>query len=450
MIPKQTIEEIKGRTRIEDLIGSYLNLQRAGSNLKALCPFHSEKTPSFIVFPDTQDFHCFGCSAGGDAISFVMRMENLEYVDAIRFLAKRSGIPVPEEEEVSENSISRSRLLEMNLLAARYFRKNLTDETVGKVARDYFARRGLSSSTVTHFGLGYAPKNWDGLTNLLRKEGFSDREILLSNLARESRTNKKIYDFFNGRVMFPIIDVSGNIVAFGGRNLDASEPKYLNSPESPVFKKSKHLFALNFARKKCQDYLILCEGYMDVIALHQAGFENAVATLGTAITEEHARIFKRYSPACLISYDADAAGQKAAEKAFSLLEGAGVATRIIKVKDAKDPDEYIRKFGADAFRTILDESKSRFEFRYQSIVSKYNLSDPDEKSRALQELCRYVAENVPSQLQREIYSRQISSRMDLSFDSIQNEVDKLVRIGKKKSQKESLGELMRISSGISD
>lgn len=449
MISREMIEDIKFRSPVLDVIGSYVNLKKGGSNWKGLCPFHSEKTPSFIVFPDTQDFHCFGCGAGGDVISFIMRAENLEYIDAIQFLAKRCGVVLQEETKNDDRYLSRTRILEMNTQAAKYFRNCLLDENLGAPGREYFEKRHLSKATINHFGLGYAPASFNGLVNHLKKLGYSEEEIIGANLGRRSAKNNKVYDFFNGRVMFPIIDVSGNVIAFGGRVLDNSEPKYLNSSETAAFKKGKNLFALNFARKHCSERLILCEGYMDVIALHQAGFENAVATLGTAITPDQARIFKRYSPACLISYDADAAGQKNADNAFRLLEEAGVDTRIIKVHDAKDPDEFIAKFGKEAFQKVLDSSNSRFSFVYQNITSKVSLENPDQKAKAVHDLCAFIAD-IPSHVQREIYQKELALKIGLSNEAIDNEVKHILRKKQKADEKKGTSELIRVTSGIQD
>ncbi|MBO5374546.1 MAG: DNA primase, partial [Clostridia bacterium] len=326
MIDPQIIEEIKFRNDIESVVSSYVTLKRAGSNFSGSCPFHSEKTPSFVVFPSTQSFYCFGCGAGGDAISFVMRAENIDYISAIKTLAQRGGITLPDtiDGATGEKGVGRQRILDMNKEAAKFFNKCLMDEKLGAKAREYLiTKRGLSPSILKRFGLGFAPDSFGMLHDYLKGLGYTDEEMYVGFLCGKGKTGKA-YDYFRNRVMFPIIDTAGNIVAFGGRIMDNTEPKYLNTSDTPAFKKSRNLFALNFAKSKCEDMLILCEGYMDVISLHAAGFENAVATLGTAITSEQARIFSKYTKKVIISYDSDAAGQRAADKAFILLQEVGI------------------------------------------------------------------------------------------------------------------------------
>ncbi len=450
MISKEIIEDIKFRMPIEDVVSTYVRLRRGGSTLKGLCPFHSEKTPSFTVFPSTQNFYCFGCGASGDVISFIMKEENLEYPDAIRFLAAKCGVTVPDDDRPSSpDVVTRKRILEINKCAAKYFWDCLNDNELGRPGREYLRDRQLSSSTVRHFGIGYSPNSFSSLHVHLNKSGFSDREIVAANLGTISSKNGKVYDFFRGRVMFPIIDVSGNVVAFGGRVIDGSEPKYLNSSDTPAFKKSRHLFALNFARQHCQEQLILCEGYMDVISLHAAGFENAVATLGTAITPEHARIFKKYSPKCIISYDADQAGQRAAERAFQLLGDAGVDARLLKVYDAKDPDEFIKKHGAAAFRKLLDDSKPRFEFKIDTVKAKYNLNDPDDVNRAINELCAFVA-TVYSPVQRELYVDRIAKEFNVKKNNVLTEVESIAKRHARENKKNEASNLIMKTSGVGD
>ncbi len=449
-ISPEIIEDIKYRNNIENVVSSYITLKRAGSNFNGSCPFHSEKTPSFTVFPATQSFYCFGCGAGGDAITFVMRMENLDYVSAIRLLASRSGINIPDN--ISSNGkkeVGRQRILDMNKEAARFFRDSLFDERVGKIARDYLIeKRQLSPSVIKHFGLGYAPNNFGALHDHLKKAGYTDEEMVVGFLCGKGKNNS-VYDYFRNRVMFPIIDVSGNIVAFGGRVMDNSEPKYLNTSDTPAFKKSKNLFALNYAKNHCENTMILCEGYMDVIALHSAGFENAVATLGTAITSEQARIFSRYTKKVVISYDSDQAGQRAADKAFRLLQEVGVDVKILKTEGAKDPDEFIKKFGKEKFSALIDNSKTRFEFETDKILAKYNINDMNEKIKASNELCGVIA-TYPSEIERELYIRKMSKIFELPKQSIQRDVLAIIK-RKNKSQKSSLmNDVYRTSSGIGD
>ncbi|MBQ8525016.1 MAG: DNA primase [Clostridia bacterium] len=450
MIPNSIIEDIRYRCDIEDVISSYVSLKRAGSNVKGLCPFHSEKTPSFVVYKDTQSFYCFGCGAGGDVISFIMRQENLDYVSAVEFLAKRAGIALPEFDSHTgyNDGPGRARILQMNVEAAKYFRSMLFDENTGAPARQYLkGKRALESSVVKHFGLGYAPLGWNNLRDHLRSLGFTYDEMVAANLC--SKGEKSCYDFFRGRVMFPIIDVSGNIVAFGGRVLDDSKPKYLNSAETAAFRKNKNLFALNFARNSSEDTMIICEGYMDVIALHAAGFTNAVATLGTAITSEHARIIKRYVSKAVLAYDGDEAGRKAADRAIRLLGEAGVDSRILVMRDAKDPDEFIKKFGREAFRKLIDESRSRFDYIIETVLKKYNLENADDKIKAAGELCAEIA-SVYSKVERDIYIQKTATALAIDPKSVKHDVDRLIGRNASYEKKRQTEELIRVTSGISD
>ena len=450
-ISPEIIEDLKARNDIERVISSYITLKRAGSNFNGSCPFHSEKTPSFTVFPSTQSFYCFGCGAGGDAISFVMRMENLDYVSAVRVLAERSGIKIPETVSVvgGKKEVTRTRVLEMNKEAAKFFRNALFDPKYGSEAMDYLTKkRGLSTAVIKRFGLGFAPNSFGALHDHLKKLGYTDEEMVTAFLCGKGK-NGSAYDYFRNRIMFPIIDVSGNVVAFGGRVMDNSEPKYLNTSDTPAFKKSKNLFALNYAKNHCENTMILCEGYMDVISLHAAGFENAVATLGTAITSEQARIFSRYTKKVVISYDSDQAGQRAADKAFNLLQEVGIDVKILKMEGAKDPDEFIKNFGADKFAAIIDGSKTRFEFETDKILSKYNISNVDEKIKASRALCTVIA-SFASEIERELYSRKLSSILEIPLQSIQKEVASIIRKRMKESKAKEQSELIRITSGLGD
>ena len=438
MIPREIIDEIIHRSDIEQVIGSYVTLKRAGSNLNGLCPFHNEKTPSFTVFPATKSFYCFGCGAGGDAITFVMRTENLDYRGAVEVLAQRAGISIPEDDSEQESTIPRKRIYEMNLEAAKFFRSCLFDEQYGKEALEYLhGERKLSMATIKHFGLGYSPNNAWLLTNHMKKLGFTDEELVTGFLCGKSRNSGRTYDYFCNRVIFPIIDTSGNIVAFGGRVMDDSKPKYLNTSDTPAFKKSRHLFALNFAKKHCEEQMLLCEGYMDVIALHAAGFENAVATLGTAITAEQARIFAKYTKKVIICYDADNAGQSAAQKAMRLLGEVGVEVRVLKLSGAKDPDEYIKKFGVDSFKRALGESKTGFDYNLEKIASAYNLELPEEKIKASADVCAIIS-GAYAEVEREIYIRRAAERLGISADALKRDVDRQRRAkAREAKQKES-------------
>ena len=427
MIPRAIIDEIVYRNDIEQVISSYVTLKRAGSNFNGLCPFHSEKTPSFTVFPATNSFYCFGCGAGGDVITFTMRAENIGYADALELLAQKAGISIPQDNTEQNVGPSRKRILEMNLAAAKFFRNCLFDKNIGADAMKYLVeKRGLDSATIKHFGIGFSPNNFGALTNHMHSLGFTDEELTTGFLCGKSKTNGKTYDYYRNRIIFPIIDTIGNVVAFGGRVMDDSKPKYLNTSDTPAFKKSKHLFALNFARAHAEEQMILCEGYMDVIALHSAGFENAVATLGTAITSEQARIFAKYTKKVIITYDSDNAGQTAADKAMRLLSEAGVDVRVLKLSGAKDPDEYIKKFGTDSFRKVISESKSGFEFKMDKVLAAHDVSIAEEKIKAATEICSLIA-GYYSGVEREIYILSAAKALGLSRDVIFSDVERIRR-----------------------
>ena len=427
MIPKEIIEEIVQRTDLSDLIGSYVTLKRAGSNMSGLCPFHSERTPSFTVFSRTNSFYCFGCGAGGDAISFVMRAENLDYPSAIEFLASRAGITIPQDkDELARMGMSRKRVYEMNLAAAKFFRDNLLDQNIGFEAMNYLAgQRRLSPTIIKRFGLGFAPNNPFALTNHMRSLGFAEQELIDGFLCGKGQRGN-LYDYFRNRVIFPIIDVTGNVIAFGGRVMDDSKPKYLNSSDTPGFKKSKNLFALNYAKNHCSEQLILCEGYMDVIALHSAGVENAVATLGTALTAEQARMITKYTKKVILLYDSDDAGQRATDRAIQILSEVGLEVRILKLNGAKDPDEYIRKYGADRFRALLGESRTGFDFKVSRAIAGLDLQIPEDRIKASKAICDIIAESA-SGVEREVFIGKASEMLGLPADVLKNNVDLIIK-----------------------
>ncbi len=439
MISREIIDEIIYRNDIEQLIGSYVTLKRAGSNFNGLCPFHSERTPSFTVFPATKSFYCFGCGAGGDVVTFVMRSENLDYREALEFLAQRAGITLPEDEnDNSPKTIPRKRIYEMNLAAARFFRDCLFDEKYGKEAMKYLVEeRKLSMATIKHFGIGFSPNDAWKLTNYMHSLGYTDEELVVGFLCGKSQKSGRPYDYFRNRVIFPIIDTMGNIVAFGGRVMDDSKPKYLNTSDTPAFKKSRHLFALNFAKNHASERMILCEGYMDVIALHAAGFENAVATLGTAITPDQARIFAKYTKKVIITYDSDNAGQTAAGKAMRLLADAGVDVRVLKLSGAKDPDEYIKKFGVAAFEKAIGESKTSFQYKMDKVIAGKDISLPDEKIRAASEICTIIA-GYYSGIEREIYISTAAKELGLTHDVLANDVERIRKKMKRDAEAKQL------------
>ena len=420
MIPDNVIDEIKARNDIADVIGTYVTLKRAGSNMSGLCPFHNEKTPSFVVFNATQSFYCFGCAAAGDVVTFIRKIENLEYVEALTFLAKRSGVTIPEEEEKS-GGIRRTRIYEMNKAAARFFRSQLL---VSKDAKAYVIKRGLTQKTVDKFGLGYSTLKGYELIDHLRKLGYTEDEMVMAKLA--GKNEKGVYPFFRNRVMFPIIDVTGAIIGFGGRVMDGSEPKYLNTPDTPAFNKGRNLFALNYAKEHCEESLILCEGYMDVIALHAAGFKNAVATLGTALTQDQARLIKRYTNKVVLSYDGDKAGKRATDRAINILTDAGVDVRVLRVTGAKDPDEYIKAFGSEAFARLLKGSDTKIDYIVKNISSMYDVQTDDGKIKAAKAYCEEIAK-FDSSVERELCIDKISKLLNISRDSLEADVKKALK-----------------------
>ena len=436
-IPREIIEEILYRTDIESLIGSYVSLKRSGSNLFGLCPFHSERSPSFSVSPSKKMFYCFGCGAGGDAITFVMKAENLDYVEAIEFLASKVGITIPQDGKV-EMGMSRKRVFDMNREAARFFRDCLFNPKYGTEGLRYLTeKRGLSTAFIKHFGLGFAPNDFGMLMNHMKRLGYTEEELITGFLCGRSQNTGRPYDYFRNRVIFPIIDVTGNVIAFGGRVMDDSKPKYLNSSDTPGFKKSKNLFALNYAKNHCEESLILCEGYMDVITLHAAGFENAVATLGTALTAEQARIMTKYTKKVLISYDSDDAGQRAADRAIRILGDVGLDVRILKLPDAKDPDEFIKKFGAERLRSVLNESKTWFDYKADAVFAKHDLTATGGRLKASEEICAIIATS-PSQIEREVYITQTAPKLGLTVDVMRNNVNRLMSKMKATEQAKNL------------
>lgn len=437
MIDRSLIDEILARTDMPSLVGSYVSLKRAGGNMSGLCPFHSERTPSFTVFPSDGSFYCFGCGVGGNAITFVRRMENLEFTEAVAFLARRAGIRIPDTSmQKTGPQYDKKRFYEMNAKAARFFHRALLADTEdSRAALAYFTeKRKLSLATVKHFGLGYAPNDYS-FVNYMKKEGYTEEELSLAFLCGKSEKGN-LYPSFRNRVMFPIIDLAGNVIAFGGRVMDDSLPKYKNSSDTPVFRKGNNLFALNFAHKHCADRIILCEGYMDVIAMHAAGFPFAVATLGTAIRPEQARLLSRYTKKVILSYDSDEAGQRATEKAIALLEEVGLEVTVLRVEGAKDPDEYIRARGADNFRALLGESHSKFDFNFNKILRKYDLNIPQQRIEAIDALCDVIA-GVYSSVEREIYINEGAKRLSVDRANLAADVAKKISFRKRGEKKDT-------------
>ena len=447
-IPHEFIEEVKYRSRIEDVISSYVNLKRAGSNYQGLCPFHSEKTPSFTVFPGTDTFHCFGCGAGGDVISFVMRAENLEYPGAIEFLAKRAGLAMPEDADTGSETIKRSRFYEMNRAAALFFNQSLYAPDAAE-AREYLKKRGLSGAAVKRFGLGYAPNSFDALRRHMHGLGYRDDELKEAFLCGRSEKTGNYFDYFRGRIIFPIIDNFSNVIAFGGRALGDGKPKYLNSSDTPVFKKSRNLFALNFARNACAESLILCEGYMDVIAVNMAGFPNTVATLGTALTTEQARIMAKYTKKVILSYDSDDAGVTAAKRAIPILTEVGLEVKLLRMEGAKDPDEFIKKFGAARFKTLIDDSQGKLDYLCDNVIKKYNLLIPEDKMKAADELCEVIC-GIYSDVEREIYITRVAERLSVEPANLARDVERRMRRKTREGEAEMRRKIVSDTLGYGD
>lgn len=445
MIPQSFIEELKMNADIESIVSSYVQLRRRGRISTGLCPFHSEKTGSFTVYPESQSFYCFGCGAGGDVIGFIRRIENLEYVEAVKFLAERCGMTVPEDVAEDRTAALKARILEMNREAAHFYYENLLVPE-GKAALDYLTGRGLLPRTIKHFGLGYAPNGWNGLCDFLRKKGFSGEEMEAACLARKGR-NGGYYDVFRDRVMFPIIDLRGNVIGFGGRKMTGDGPKYYNSPDTPVFKKTKNLFALNFAKKNQKlDHLILCEGYMDVIAMHQAGFTEAVASLGTSLTSDQCRLAASYVDEAVLAYDSDEAGQKATKRAIGLLDEAGIRAKVLNIPNAKDPDEFIKKFGGARFKKLIEDSTGAVEYELGKIGAKYETDTPEGKIGALKEAVSLLAE-MKNPLEREVWAAKLAADYGTTKEGILAQVQAKIRRKVKAGEKRSLpGTVLSASS----
>ncbi len=426
------LQELKMKTDIEDVISTYVTLKRRGATLVGLCPFHNEKTPSFTVYPATQSFYCFGCGAGGDAITFVKKIENLDYLDAVKTLAQRAGLQMPQEGFDDSLSKRRRRILEMNREAARFYHSVLLSPE-GKVGYDYYIGRALSAATINHFGLGFAPNQWDALLKYMRAKGYQPAELVDAGLARKGQ--KGYYDNFRNRVMTPIIDVRGNVIAFGGRVLDDSKPKYINTGDTLVYKKTNELFALNFAKDSKEDALILCEGYMDVIAMHQAGFTNAVAGCGTALTTEQVRLISRYAKEVILTYDADEAGQKALQKAMTLFDQTDVKVRIPALVGGKDPDEIIRTYGRDKFKGMLEGASNETEFRLLALRRQYNLATTQGKIDFIGGALQILATLPP--VEQDLYVSRLSEELGVERQNMKVQLQDLVaRQGNRREKRE--------------
>ena len=418
--PPSFIDELIARNPIEDVVGQYVSLKRSGSNLFGLCPFHGEKTASFSVAPDKGIYYCFGCHKGGGAVNFMMEVEGLSYPDAVRALAKRAGMEVPEDEQYQSRYRQQERLWALMKEAGRFFNEQLYTPA-GAACLEYVKKRGLSKAVVTRFGMGFAPDSWNSLIHAMKKKGYTEQELIDADLVGQK--NGRIYDRFRNRLMFPIIDVRGNVIGFGGRVLDDSKPKYLNTSETLIFNKRKNLFGLNFAKKSKLGYIILVEGNIDVVALHQFGFDNAVASLGTSLTEEHANLLSRYTEQVVLTYDSDEAGQRAAQRAIPMLEKVGIQVKVLKMKDAKDPDEFLQKFGADRFKLLLEDSANRVEYQLSAIRSKYDLRLDDQKIAYVHEAAELIS-TLDSSVKREVYGGRVAESAGITLDAMKLEVNK--------------------------
>ena len=420
-IPSAFIDELVARSDIVDVVSDYVNLSPKGGSYWGLCPFHGEKTASFHVLPDRQLYHCFGCGKGGGVVSFVMELENLPYLDALRLLAKRAGMEFPEGDLDESGRRRRARLLQLNKEAARYFHSQL-HSPAGREGLEYLRGRGLSKGIMTRFGLGFAPESWDSLTKAMADKGFAKGDLLDAGLAVSGKKGG-VYDRFRNRVMFPIIDLRGDVIGFGGRVLGDGTPKYLNSPDTPVFNKSRNLFALNLAKTTKLGRIVLTEGYMDTISLYQAGFDCAVASLGTALTADHAKLLSRFTKEVVICYDADAAGVQAANRAIPMLEKTGLKVRVLRVNGAKDPDEFIRKYGPDAFARLLDQSENYVEYNLGQLQSKYDLTDPVQKTEFARAAAEMLA-GLDSPVEREVYAGQLSELTGVGKTALLQEIQR--------------------------
>ena len=444
MIPREYVEEVVRRSDITEVVSSYVQLRHRGRTHTGLCPFHSEKTPSFVVYPETQSFYCFGCGAGGDVINFVRRISNLDYVEAVKLLAGRAGMPMPEEDDKAGRL--RSRVLAVNKEAARFFYEQLNADTdAARTARAYWRGRGLSDATIRRFGLGYSPDDFGALRRHLRSKGYTEEQMLASGLEKRSEKGN-VYDVFRGRVMTPIFDLRGNVIAFGGRVLGDEKPKYINSPETIVYKKSKAMFALNIAKKSASRRYILCEGYMDVISLHQAGFDTAVAACGTALTADQVRLLGEYADEVVLCYDSDEAGQKATARSLGLFADSPVKVSVLNIPGAKDPDEFIKKYGRERFEQLLNGTANAIEYKLARVREKYDLARPADRVEYIKEAIRLLAGRL-TPTEREVYAGRLAEETDVAKANVMAQLDAAVRTARRKAQREKERELLTKSAG---
>ena len=437
------LDELNNRNPIEEVVGQYVALTRRGSNLFGLCPFHGEKTPSFSVAPAKGIYYCFGCHKGGSVINFIMEIENLSYPDAVRFLAKRAGLEIPEDGQDQARYRKKERLWALCKDAARFFHACLKTPQAEQ-ARAYAQGRGLAQATITRFGLGFAPNAWTSLMDAMTAKGYSKEELLEAGLVLQNKDKGTLYDRFRNRLMFPIIDVRGNVIGFGGRVMDDSTPKYLNSPETLIFNKRRNLFAMNFVKKSKLGYIILTEGYMDAIALHQYGFDCAVASLGTSLTQEHADMLSKYTDEIVLTYDGDAAGQNATQRAIPMLEKTGLHVRVLRMRDAKDPDEYLKKFGADRFRLLLEDSESQAEYRLRSLQMKFDLTQDAQKVEFAKKAAELIS-MYSTPVEREIYGVRAAEMAGITPEVMKLEITRAFKRRKAMQRKDQEKKELEIS-----
>ena len=419
------IEEVRMKNDIVDVISSYVKLQKKGSSYFGLCPFHNEKSPSFSVSPSKQMYYCFGCGAGGNVLTFIMEYENYSFPEALKYLADRVGVELPQQEmneEMKRQQDLRSRILELNKMAAKYYYYQLRTEN-GTHAMEYLKGRKLSDETIHKFGLGYSNKYGNDLYKYLKSKGISDDLLAQSGLMNVDE-KRGMYDKFWNRVIFPIMDVNGRVIGFGGRVMGDGKPKYLNSPETRVFDKSRNLYGLHIARTSRKKYMLVCEGYMDVISMHQAGFTNAVASLGTALTSQHASLLKRYTDEVILTYDSDEAGVKAALRAIPLLKEAGVATKVLSMLPYKDPDEFIKALGTEEFQKRIDQAQNSFLFEIDVLQRNYDMQDPQSKTAFYEETAKKLM-TFDQELERENYIEAVASRYGVGFDALRKLVNRM-------------------------
>ena len=440
MIPHEYIEELTRRTDIVELVGSYVQLKRKGRLYGGLCPFHSEKSPSFYVYPDTQSFYCFGCGAGGDAITFAKKINSIDYPEAVKMLAARAGMPEPQEND--KTGRMRSRILSMNKEAARFFHACLNSTVEeARQARAYWRRRGLDDKTIVRFGLGYAPNDGQALYQFLRDKGYNQQELDASGLFKRSPSGR-IYCLFWKRVMTPIFDLRGNIIAFGGRVLDDSKPKYVNSPETLVYHKSDTVFALQIAKRSASRRFVLCEGYMDVISMQQAGIDTAVCACGTALTPDQVRLISEYADEVILSYDSDEAGQKATLRSLELFRNSPVKVGVLQIPGAKDPDEYIKKYGAERFQALLDGVGNALDFRLGRLRSQYDLSQDAQRLEYVKEAVDLLAQRS-SPTEQEVYAGRLAEETNISKAAIMTQLGTAVKKAGSKRRREHDRQVLR-------